>query len=721
MNPLRLSLRNCRTFDQIDLDLDDGLLAIIGANGSGKSTLINAIDIALFGSRSLGSWYPRDTGEEGQLEITLMFDHGDETYRVRRTFSPKGRGQSKTDLERSRVDAIEAGGLPMEWEPMTVESQSATTDQIESLIGLSRETFRASSFLAQGETGVFCEAPPRERKRILAEIIGLADWDSHLERARTEKRAVEFELVRIAGQVETAEAELQERPLIEQERDSARAGEKEIRAALDEATARHAAAREALAEQERRAETRRNAENALQRADRDLHDLRARISAVERQIAAGKERLALQPRLQELVDTLPGLLEEQETLRVALAQWDERQRLQRDRDLALTEAERYGSDAAELLERAKHVLAHIGKDRCDRCDQILDSDAAERAAQSYRNEATQCSQASDEAREHVNLIDKALAELPREEPDRARAAKLPEWISKCHEAERALAATAEVEAQTKQHETDLEKMRAELPERETAVGTARAELEALGSHDPAEALLLGREVGTLNVELQRLPNVLREATTTVARCDERIDRLDKIAAGVTGAMTRRDELHSELTVLTNLERACGPNGVPALILETVAIPQIETEASRILSRLGGPAYAVELRTLREKKTGGIADTLDIVCLTQTGDAPYETFSGGERARIAFALRLSLAQLLANRQGSPTGLLVIDELEGLDPEGISALVDVLEDLQQQIPKIIVVSHQAELRDAFGRTLELENVDGRSRVVTVEVPA
>lgn len=100
INPLRLSLRNCRTFDQIDLDLDDGLLAIIGANGSGKSTLINAIDIALFGSRSLGSWYPRDTGEEGALEITLMFDHGGETYRVRRSFSPKGRGQSKVDLER---------------------------------------------------------------------------------------------------------------------------------------------------------------------------------------------------------------------------------------------------------------------------------------------------------------------------------------------------------------------------------------------------------------------------------------------------------------------------------------------------------------------------------------------------------------------------------------------------------------------------------------------
>lgn len=609
----------------------------------------------------------------------------------------------------------------MTWVSLTRESIAETDSVIQELVGLSRESFRASSFLAQGETGVFCEAPPRERKRILGEVIGLADWDSHLERARTEKRAVEFELERIAGQVETAEAELQERPLIEQERESARAGEVGIRVALDEATARHAAAREALTEKERRAETRRNAEIALQRAERDLNDLRARISAVERQIAAAELRLANLDQIREMVATLPGLLDEQETLRVALAQWDERKRLDIQFHETIAFARRATEEAENLKASAEHVLKHVGEERCDRCDQVLGADAAERAAASYRQDAARLLIESEEWAAKATAISALLEVLPTDEPDRKRAAKLSEMIAARHEAERQLAAVVEVEAQKKQHEIEIKKMRAELPEREGVVASARAELEALGSHDPDEAERLGREVGNLNVELQRLPNVLREATATVARCDERLDRLDRIAAGVTGAMTRRDELHSELTVLTNLERACGPNGVPALILETVAIPQIETEASRILSRLGGPAYAVELRTLREKKTGGISDTLDIVCLTQTGDAPYETFSGGERARIAFALRLSLAQLLANRQGSPTGLLVIDELEGLDPKGISALVDVLEDLQQQIPKIIVVSHQAELRDAFERTLELENVDGRSRVVTAEVAA
>jgi exonuclease SbcC len=217
--------------------------------------------------------------------------------------------------------------------------------------------------------------------------------------------------------------------------------------------------------------------------------------------------------------------------------------------------------------------------------------------------------------------------------------------------------------------------------------------------------------------------VLQQA---IARLEERLSRLEKIAAEALESRRRRDELHLELDLLSNLERACGPNGVPAMILENVAIPQIETEANRILSLLGGPAQAVELRTLREKKTGGLADTLDIVLLTETGERAYETFSGGEKARISFALRLALAQLLASRTGSETGLLVIDELEGLDNEGVAALTDILRDLEGKIRTILVVSHNAELRDAFEKTLEIEKVGGRSRIVghdheRTEVPA
>jgi hypothetical protein len=48
------------------------------------------------------------------------------------------------------------------------------------------------------------------------------------------------------------------------------------------------------------------------------------------------------------------------------------------------------------------------------------------------------------------------------------------------------------------------------------------------------------------------------------------------------------------------EKAYGRDGIPALIVENAAIPQLELEANRILGELGGATAGcrVELRTQR---------------------------------------------------------------------------------------------------------------------------
>jgi DNA repair protein SbcC/Rad50 len=100
VNPLRLELRSCRTYESLDLDLPEGAVAIIGPNGAGKSTLVNALDVALFGpeSRTLADWLSEDA-PEGTLSICLTFEHEGATYRARRTYIGKGRGASKFELE----------------------------------------------------------------------------------------------------------------------------------------------------------------------------------------------------------------------------------------------------------------------------------------------------------------------------------------------------------------------------------------------------------------------------------------------------------------------------------------------------------------------------------------------------------------------------------------------------------------------------------------------
>jgi exonuclease SbcC len=169
-------------------------------------------------------------------------------------------------------------------------------------------------------------------------------------------------------------------------------------------------------------------------------------------------------------------------------------------------------------------------------------------------------------------------------------------------------------------------------------------------------------------------------------------------------------------VLRRLERAYGRDGIPALIVENAAIPAIETEANTILGELGTP-YTVQLRTQRATAKGDLREALDIVVADGTGEAAYEDFSGGERTRINLALRLALSRLLAHRRGAEVGLLVLDEPDYLDDEGMERLIGVLRRLEHDFGRVYLISHVPVLREAFDQVLQVEKVDGRSRLAGV----
>ena len=139
---------------------------------------------------------------------------------------------------------------------------------------------------------------------------------------------------------------------------------------------------------------------------------------------------------------------------------------------------------------------------------------------------------------------------------------------------------------------------------------------------------------------------------------------------------------------------------------------------------------LQLRTLRDKKTGGTAETLDIVLSDENGgERPYETFSGGEAFRVNFALRVALSQLLARRSGVSVRTLVVDEGFGTqDPQGLQALVEAIRHVQDHFDKILVVTHLDELKEAFPVRIEVRkdphprlDVRGDRREGPLVVPA
>ncbi|MCF7800224.1 hypothetical protein K9M16_04475, partial [Candidatus Babeliales bacterium] len=193
-----------------------------------------------------------------------------------------------------------------------------------------------------------------------------------------------------------------------------------------------------------------------------------------------------------------------------------------------------------------------------------------------------------------------------------------------------------------------------------------------------EKEVLLQKLGNLENELKRLEKLKKENL----EFDKKIANLD-----------------IELQDYQILVQAFSKNGIQALLIEE-SIPQIEEEANNILSRLTDNQAQIFIESLRDLKSGGVKETLDIQISDSAGIRPYEMFSGGEAFRVDFALRIAISKLLARRAGTALQTLIIDEGFGSqDEEGLNRLMDAIYAIKKDFSKIIVVSHLTDFKNNF----------------------
>jgi len=148
----------------------------------------------------------------------------------------------------------------------------------------------------------------------------------------------------------------------------------------------------------------------------------------------------------------------------------------------------------------------------------------------------------------------------------------------------------------------------------------------------------------------------------------------------------------------------------------MAIPDIENEANRILGRMTDNRMALKIESQKLRKTGEVAETLDINISDEAGTRNYEMYSGGEAFRIDFALRIALAKLLAHRSGAPLPTLIVDEGFGTqDNVGRERIIEVIRAIEPLFDKILVITHMDEVKEAFPVRIEVQKTDGAATFV------
>ena len=245
---------------------------------------------------------------------------------------------------------------------------------------------------------------------------------------------------------------------------------------------------------------------------------------------------------------------------------------------------------------------------------------------------------------------------------------------------------------------EVEQGEKEAVELRAAIEKAEAELEQRPALAEARRSVTARR--------ETLAASLSDAQARLGALDERLERCARDREQLKAVRERHREAKQEKTLYRHLRSAFGKNGIPALIIEET-LPEIEDRANTLLERLAKGRTQVHLETLKDKKTGGTKETLDIKITDEAGvPRPYETFSGGEAFRVNFALRIALAQLLAERSGVRIRTLVVDEGFGTqDKQGIENLVGAIQVIREDFDKIVVITHLDELKEAFPVRIEV----------------
>lgn len=179
---------------------------------------------------------------------------------------------------------------------------------------------------------------------------------------------------------------------------------------------------------------------------------------------------------------------------------------------------------------------------------------------------------------------------------------------------------------------------------------------------------------------------------------------------------QRREIAHQAMLYKHLAHLLGPEQLQNHLL-LQAQSGIVTYANEILGRISSGTLQIELSQKEEGIGGTRSKTLDLVAYNSeigTQALPVTFLSGSQKFRVAVGLALGIGQYTSSGTRQIESVIIDEGFGSLDKEGREEMIQEIRLLKHILKRIILVSHQEEVVDAFDNGYQIELIDRASRV-------
>lgn len=727
MKPLKLKMTNFLSHRKSELDFTklSPVTLLIGeidgnrkkSNGSGKSSICDGISFCLFGEcRATGSKNVSiesviSRGQD-EAEVEFTFDIDGVQYNIVRT-----RSRSKRS---GRVDFSVWTGS--KWKSVG-DRKKDTQREILKVVGIDYEIFINSVFFKQGEVSAFAEMTSGERREVIKRLLQIEKYElcSKIAKDKLSQLSVSISaeeayleanqnldesILRINGEIDKINT------LISTYEQSKQLSEAKIQKLKDK-----------IAKESEQVTVRR-------RVKEDVERLKSQQQALNNEIKDLNQNKKIdQKQLDTCTITRQQLVEQLDKL---IAETPDRHNLKLRMEEAKQQYVALNSKVDELRQQKAILeskmneiktnassIQKLGEGRCPTCFADVTTKSKDQVKAHLKQEYQLLkpdfeskTTLLEEEEKKLQALNKQIEGIREEGNVFNRNVQEKKSINEKIEIQNTLG--VQTNARVARTDKTIDEKAKQLTQVLTELSQKETELNGLKDVDLDSHQQLQIEIGTEQAAVERFTRQINDTNISKGSLNRQLEDLTQRKIEVGKIKGKLQGALNEKRVLTELIKIFGKSGIQSLILENSAI-EIEEITNELLKEFTNGNVSITIKTLKKNKDETTQEVFDIEIQDESGTGLFETFSGGEKFRVAFAIRIALSMMLMKKSGVEIPFILYDEaFSDLDEEGVTRLVDIFENLKKHFAYQLVITHTTELKDKFESVLLIQKDSNGSRI-------